>query len=155
MSKALIIKDGILASLAIIGSFATSLLGGWDKAMQTLIILMTVDYLTGLLIAAVWNKSPKSANGALESKAAGKGLIRKGMYIFAVLVACQVDQTIGLNDLARNATIYGFLGVEGLSIVENMGIMGVPMPPVIKRSFELLKKRGEQESEVRIDEQTE
>lgn len=155
MSKALIIKDGILASLSIIGSFATSLLGGWDKAMQTLIIFMTVDYLTGLLIAAVWNKSPKSANGALESKAAGKGLIRKGMYIFAVLVACQVDQTIGLNDLARNATIYGFLGVEGLSIVENMGIMGVPMPQVIKRSFELLKKRGEQESEVRIDEQTE
>lgn len=155
MSKALIIKDGILASLAIIGSFATSLLGGWDKAMQTLIIFMTVDYLTGLLIAAVWNKSPKSANGALESKAAGKGLIRKGMYIFAVLVACQVDQTIGLNDLTRNATIYGFLGVEGLSIVENMGIMGVPMPQVIKRSFELLKKRGEQESEVRIDEQTE
>jgi len=144
MSKALIIKDTVLASVAVVGSFTTSLLGGWDKAMQTLIIFMAIDYITGLLIAGVWNRSPKSANGSLESKAASKGLIRKSMYILAVLVACQIDITIGLDDIARNATIYGFLGVEGLSIVENMGIMGVPLPPVIKKSFEMLKQKAEE-----------
>lgn len=143
MTRTLTIKDASIAGLAVIASGLTEYLGGWDKAMTTLIIFMAIDYITGLLIAGVWNKSPKSETGSLESKAASKGLIRKAMYIAAVLVAVQIDWILNLDSLARNATIYGFLAVEGLSIVENMGIMGVPLPPIVKRSFELLKEKSD------------
>ena len=65
-----------LAVLAAIGTTVAEALGGWDTALQTLVILMAIDYLTGLLCALIWRKSPKTESGAFESKASIKGLIR-------------------------------------------------------------------------------
>lgn len=143
MTRAMIIKDSAITVLAFIGAGITNLVGGWDKAMQTLLIFMAIDYVTGVLIAAVWQKSPKSTCGTLESKAAGKGLIRKAMYLVTILVAAQVDSILSLEPLTRDAAIIGFIGVEGMSIVENMGIMGVPLPEPVKKAFEVLKQKGD------------
>lgn len=141
MTRSIYAKELMLSGLAISGAWITRAVGGWDKSLQTLIIFMAVDFVSGLLIAAVWKLSPKSSSGALESNAAGKGLIRKGAFLLVVLIANQLDETLGLNGFVRTATVYGFMGVEGLSIVENLGIMGVPMPAVVRRAFEQLKTK--------------
>ena len=142
MNKTMIIKDTILASLSVAGSFAVQALGGWDSALQTLIILMAIDYLSGLLIAGVWQKSSKSKTGALESKAGFKGLVRKGLILLVVLIGVQLDAILGLQAFCRTAIILFFCGNEGLSIVENLGVMGVPLPDFIKARFEQLKAKG-------------
>lgn len=142
MNKALIIKDSVLVALSIAGSFIARALGGWDTALQTLIILMAVDYITGIMIAAVWQKSNKSKTGALESRAGFKGLIRKGLILLVVLIGVQLDAIIGLQAFCRTAIVLFFCGNEGLSIVENLGIMGLPLPDFIKSKFEQLRDKG-------------
>ena len=148
MNKAMIIKDSVLAALAVAGSYAAQALGGWDSALQTLIILMAIDYITGLLIAGVWGKSSKSQTGALESKAGFKGLIRKGLILLIVLIGVQLDAIIGLESFCRTAVVLFFCGNEGLSIVENLGIMGLPLPDFIKARFEQLKAKGNPDSSI-------
>ena len=71
-------KDTICTAIGIIGGVIASLFGGWDTALQTLVIFMAIDYITGLVVAGVFHASPKTKTGALESKAGWKGLIRKG-----------------------------------------------------------------------------
>ena len=71
-------KYKIFTALALAGSALAELLGGWDQALQTLVIFMAADWITGgILLPAVFRKSPKSPNGALESRAGWKGLCRK------------------------------------------------------------------------------
>ena len=142
MNKEMIIKDSVLVALSVAGSFLARTLGGWDTALRTLIILMVIDYITGLLIAGVWQKSNKSQTGALESKAGFKGLIRKGLILLVVLIGVQLDAILGLQAFCRTAIILFFCGNEGLSIVENLGIMGVPLPDFVKEKFELLRQKG-------------
>lgn len=145
MDKVKVIYYGALAGLSAAGSVAANLLGGWDTALQTLCIMMAVDYLTGIVCALVWKKSPKSTDGAFESKASIKGLFRKAGILLAVLVATQLDKMTG-TDICRNAAVMFFVANDGLSIIENLGLMGLPMPAVIKNAFELLKKKGDTES---------
>ena len=142
MNKTLMIKDSVLVAFSVAGSFIARALGGWDTALQTLIILMAIDYITGLLIAAVWQKSSKSQTGALESKAGFKGLVRKGLILLVVLIGVQLDAILGLQAFCRTAIILFFCGNEGLSIVENLGVMGLPLPDFVKTKFEQLKDKG-------------
>ena len=142
MNKALIIKDSILAAFALGGSFIARSLGGWDTALQTLIIFMAIDYITGLLVAGIWQRSNKSQTGAIESRAGFKGLIRKGLILLVVLIGVQLDAIIGLQAFCRTAIVLFFCGNEGLSIVENLGIMGLPLPDFIKSKFEQLRDKG-------------
>ncbi len=142
MNKTTMIKDSVLAALAVAGSFLARALGGWDTALQTLIILMAADYITGVLIAAIWQRSGKSKTGALESKAGFKGLVRKGLILLVVLIGVQLDAILGLKAFCRTAIILFFCGNEGLSIVENLGIMGLPLPDFVKTKFEQLKEKG-------------
>ena len=142
MNKAMIIKDSILATFALTGSFIARSLGGWVTALQTLIIFMAIDYVTGLLVAGVWQRSNKSKTGALESRADFKGLIRKGLILMVVLIGVQLDAIIGLQAFCRTAIVLFFCGNEGLSIVENLGIMGLPLPDFVKTKFEQLKEKG-------------
>ncbi len=78
------IKNSVLAALAAAGAFVSHELGGWDAAMKVLVALMAADYITGVLIAAVWKKSSKSDSGTLDSKAGFKGLLKKGMILLLV-----------------------------------------------------------------------
>lgn len=138
-------KIGILSILGVIGGFISTLFGGWDAALTTLVIFMAVDYITGLIVAAVFKKSPKTESGALESKAGLKGLCKKGMIMLIVLVAIRLDMLSGTTFL-RDATIIAFICNETLSIMENAGLMGVKYPDVIKNTLDILQKKS-QESE--------
>ena len=139
-------KDFICTAIGIVGGAVSALFGGWDAALQTLIIFMAVDYLTGLLVAGVFHASPKSKTGTLESRAGWKGLIRKGETLLIVLVACRLDAVLG-STFVRDAAVIGFSANEALSIVENAGLMGLPIPAPVTKAIDVLKQRAEQEDE--------
>ena len=132
----------VLGGASAAGAVIANALGGWDTGLQTLVILMAVDYVTGVLCALVWKKSPKSTDGAFESNASFQGLLRKMAILLCVLIACRVDVYTG-TQLARDAVILFFIANDGLSIVENLGIMGVPIPPAIQNAFAALKGKAE------------
>ena len=121
-----------------------SVLGGWSEDLTTLLIFMAVDFTTGLLIAAIWKKSGKSQTGALNSRSAWKGLIRKGVTLLVVLVANRLDITLGVNYI-RTGVIIAFIVNEAISIVENLGIMGIPLPVMITKAIDILKQKSEAE----------
>ena len=127
-----------------VGAVFTSLLGGWDTSLMVLCIFMGVDYLTGLICAGVFHASPKSKSGALESKASFKGLVRKGAALLIVLVAHHLDLVLGIN-YVRDAVCIAFIVSEAISITENAGLMGVPVPKKLIQAIELLQKKEEQD----------
>jgi len=133
-------KIAILGTMGIAGSIVANLLGGWDMALQTLVLFMAVDYVTGLIVAGVFKKSDKTESGALESRAGWKGLFRKGVTLSIVLVATQLDKMTG-TEIIRDAVVIGYIANEYVSIIENAGLMGVPIPSAIARAIDLLKNR--------------
>lgn len=133
----------VSATIGMIGAAVTSLLGGWDYGMQLLVIAMAVDYISGVMVAGVWHKSTKTESGKLESRAGFKGLCRKGMILGLVLVAHYMDLAIGTQYI-RDAIVIGFAANEIFSILENLGLMGIQYPPVIKNALEVLRKKGEE-----------
>lgn len=137
-------KVKILSLIGVIGSFFASLFGGWDAALVTLLIFMGIDYVTGLIVAGVFHTSEKTENGTLESRAGWKGLCRKGVTLLVVLVACRLDLMMGSNFI-RDAVVIAFVANETISIIENAGLMGVPIPAVIVKAIEVLKKKAESE----------
>ena len=141
MSPAMV-KNGVLAVLAALGSTVAGALGGWDAALQTLLLFMALDYATGMLLAGVFPRSGKSGDGALDSRAGFKGLCKKGAQLLAVLVAARLDLLLG-EHWARTAVILFFLGNEGLSVLENLGLMGVPLPAALKQALSALRDQGD------------
>lgn len=131
----------LLVIVGTIGGAIATALGGWDAGLETLLVFMAVDYISGLA-AAIWHKSPKTPNGGLNSDVGLHGIIRKVMMLLAVLVGAQLDRVIG-SDFVRDCVVVAFCANECLSIVENAGIMGVPMPKVIIEAIEVLKERSE------------
>lgn len=128
-------------TLGLLGSGFAGLFGGWDAALMTLVIFMAVDYLTGLLVAGVFRCSAKTAEGALESGAGFRGLCRKGMELLVVLVACRLDLLMGSNFI-RDMVVIAFTANEAISIIENAGLMGVPMPQALVQSVEVLRQKA-------------
>ena len=124
------------------GGLIAQLFGGWTSDMITLLIFMAIDFITGLLVAGVFNNSTKSDTGALDSKAGWKGLCRKGITLFFVIIAHRLDVELGI-DYIRTAAIIGFIANEAMSIVENAGLMGVPLPKIITKAIEVLKQEAE------------
>lgn len=137
------VKVAILGGIGVVGSVIAEVFGGWDAAMITLVTLMIIDYIMGVLVAAVWHKSPKSESGTLESRAGWKGLCRKGVILLIVLIAAQLDILLGTSNIVRNAAIIGYSANELISVVENAGLMGVPIPSVIQKAIDVLQKKGE------------
>ncbi len=135
-------NKAICTGIGVVGSAIAALFGGWDAALITLMIFMAVDYVTGLLVAGVFHNSEKTPNGTLESHAGWKGLCRKGVTLLVVLVACRLDLVTGTNFI-RDAVVIGFIANETISIVENAGLMGVPIPAVITRAIDVLKHKAE------------
>ena len=145
------LKMMLLTVIGAAGSVIVNFLwGGWTEDLLTLIICMGVDFLMGLLLAAVWKKSGKSETGALNSKSAWKGLCRKGCSLLVVAVAYRIDVTLGVS-YVKTAVIIGFIANEGISILENYGMMGGNMPKALKRALEVLQEKadmaGEEEDE--------
>ena len=141
-----VIKNGILVGLAVFGSFATNALGGWDASLQVLIALMVADYITGVLVAAVWHKSSKSSSGTLNSVAGFKGILKKCAILLLVWIGVLLDQALG-SAYARTAVVLFFIGNEGISLLENLGLMGVPFPAFLRRALEALRDHGDKGKE--------
>lgn len=133
-------KNAICTSVGVVGSLVASFFGGWTASLTTLLIFMAIDYATGLIVAGVFHKSPKTETGALESKAGFKGLIRKLMILLFVLIGYRLDVAVGTTYI-RDAVCIAFIVNELLSIVENAGLMGIPIPAVITEAIDILKKK--------------
>lgn len=134
-------KEKICTGIGVVGSFVASLFGGWDAGLMTLVIFMAIDYSSGLLVAGVFHNSNKTSTGTLESIAGWKGLCRKGMTLLFVLIAYRLDLALGVNYI-RDAVIIGFMANELISIVENAGLMGLPLPAVIAKAIDVLTSKG-------------
>ncbi|MFB9330084.1 holin family protein [Paenibacillus aurantiacus] len=133
-------ETAIGGAIASIGVIATDWLGGWDKALQVLIVLMVADYVTGVL-GAIKNKK-------VNSDVMFWGGIRKAVVLFIVGLASLLDEWIQPGaPIFRTAAIYFYGGREGLSVVENLGTIGVPLPGKIRDFLEQLSEKGNAKNE--------
>ena len=132
----------IFTGIGLAGSILASAFGGWDAALETLMLMMAADWITGGIILPVFfGNSPKSASGTLESRAGWKGMCRKGMTLLYVMIAARLDNLMGTTYL-RNAVCIGFIANEALSVMENAALMGVPLPDVLKKVIGVLKDQS-------------
>ena len=136
------LKNWGLVTWAALGSLVANTLGGWTADMKALVFMMGADYLTGVLVAALWQRSDKSRTGALDSKAGFRGLCKKGVILLLVWLGVLLDEALGVS-YVRTAVILFFLGNEGLSLLENIGLMGVPFPAFLKKALEALRDKGD------------
>lgn len=111
------------------------LLGGVDIALQSLLIVIVIDYLTGIA-SAIYNKE-------LSSKIGFKGIIKKFSYLLVVSLSVVIDNLLGQSGLIRSLVIYFFVANDGLSIIENMAQMNVKLPQKLIDTLEQIKKKGE------------
>lgn len=133
-------RENIFCSIiGVTGGFISALFGGWSSALTTLIIFMAIDYITGIIVAGVFKKSKKTETGALESYTGWKGLCRKGVSLLIVLIACRLDITLG-SSFIRDAVIIAFIANETISIIENAGLMGIPIPSIITKAIDCLEE---------------
>ena len=130
----------VCAAVGAVGGVIARALGGWDNAVVTLIIFMVIDYAMGIIVAAVFKKSEKSENGGLSSRVCWIGLARKVMTLLFVIIANRLDVLIG-TDYIRTGLIISFCAPELISICENAGLMGVPLPAVITKAIDILKNK--------------
>ncbi len=144
-------KAKLCTLLGVVGSAIAALFGGWDTGLATLIVFMVIDFGSGIVVAGVFHKSRKTETGALESRTGWKGLCRKCMTLFFVLIAYRLDLVIGTNYI-RDTVIIGFIANELISIVENAGLMGIPLPAVIQKGIDILTSKADQpEKETKHD----
>lgn len=137
-------KDIVCAGIGAVGGVIAALFGGWSSAMVTLVIFMGIDYLSGMIVAGVFHRSAKSDTGALESRAGWKGLCKKCMTLLFVLIAHRLDLAIGVSYM-RDAVVIGFIANELISITENAGLMGIPLPKVITKAIDILTNESDGE----------
>lgn len=135
-------KDFICAALGAAGGAVAAAFGGWDAGLMTLIIFMAIDFASGLVVAGVFHKSRKTESGTLESRTGWKGLCKKAMTLLFVLIAHRLDIVLGTS-YVRDTVCIGFMVNELISIVENAGLMGIPLPAVIQKSIDILTKKAE------------
>jgi len=135
-------KEFLCAAIGVIGSFLASIFGGWDSALVTLAIFMVVDYISGFIVAGVFHKSKKTESGSLNSAIGWKGLCKKFMILVIVVIAYRLDIAIKV-DYIRTMVILGFMANELISIVENAGLMGLPLPKVINKAIDILTSKSD------------
>ena len=127
-------KDLLCSILSISATGLIYLLGGWDVAPVCLIVAIILDYISGIIKAYV--------NKDLSSKIGFKGLLKKVGVLLIVMLAVLVDRITGETGAIRTLVIYYFVANEGLSILENLALAGVPIPESIKNALKILKDLG-------------
>ena len=137
------LKGIVCTSIGIVGAVISDLFGGWDAAMTTLIVFMSIDYITGIIVAGVFRQSKKSDTGGLKSNVGWQGLCRKGVTLALVLMSCRLDIMMGTAYI-KDTVVIAFCTNELISIVENAGLMGIPMPNIITRAIDILKHESEE-----------
>ena len=143
MEKTTLIKTGFYTFICTMGGVLGNLFGGWDKLIIALITCSIIDYLSGGAVAIVFKNSPKTETGGAQSNVGFKGLVKKFFIYLIIVVIVQIDTVVGSNGFIRNAVIIGFMVNEVLSIVENAGLMGIPMPDTVKNAIDILKSKSQ------------
>ena len=133
-------KQLICTVAGLVGSALSWALGGWDGALTALVVCMAVDYLSGSMVALVFHNSRKTESGAYNSAYGLKGLCKKGLMLLFVTVSVQAERLLGV-DYVRSAVCIGFCVNEILSIVENLGLAGIPMPEAVVKALEQLQSK--------------
>lgn len=132
-------KRHLCTAIGMIGAGIGWIFGGFDAALTALLILMVIDYVSGCIVALVFHTSPKTDNGAYDSRLCLKGLCKKILMLLTVILAVQIDRLLGV-EYVRDAVCIGLAANEVLSIVENLGHAGIPMPKAVIRALEQLQK---------------
>jgi len=140
------VKHTVLTIIGSIGSFASYLFGGFDKLLIALIIFMIIDFLSGLILAIVFKNSSKTKNGRVSSEAGIRGLAKKIFILFLVTVATQLDLVLSTS-VVRDGVVIAFISMEGISILENATLAGLPVPRIIKNALEVLNKSEDENDE--------
>lgn len=138
----LTIKNVICGAFGVACGAIVGALGGWDMALEALVVCMIVDFISGFIVASVFHNSPKTETGTATSEVIRQGLSRKCMTLLFVFVGYELELTSG-SKFIRESIIYGFTANELLSIIENAGLMGIPLPAAITNAVELLKQKAE------------
>lgn len=128
-------KQFITNGISFIITCLTYFLGGFDLALKSLLIVMIIDYLTGVS-SAIYNKK-------LSSKIGFKGIIKKFCYLLVVGLSVAIDNLTGQNGIIRSLVIYCFIANDGISIIENMGELDIKLPQKLIDTLEQLKKKGD------------
>lgn len=139
-------KSTLLSAVGVIGAGVSYLVGGFDSTVIALLMFMGIDFVTGLIVGGVFHKSPKTETGTLESKAGWKGLCKKGVVLFFVFIGTQLDILL-TTEYIRDGVCIAFIVNELLSIIENAGLMGVPIPKILANAIEILKSKSGEENE--------
>ena len=125
--------------IGIIGASVSYLLGGWNTMIQTLLLFMILDYLTGIIAAGVFHKSNKTDSGALSSKAGFKGLAKKMVILIIICLAYHIDIMLNLNNTLYSIVVIAYISNEAISILENAIAMGIPIPKKLEEAIETMK----------------
>lgn len=127
-------KESICTILGMILTAFIYLLGGIDIALQCLLIAIVLDYVSGIIKAFITKQ--------LSSKIGFKGIIKKVGLLLIVMLGVLVDRVTGDTGAIRTLVIYYFVANEGLSIIENLSLAGVPIPKGLKKALKALKEKG-------------
>ena len=126
--------------VAVIATFFTYLFGGWDVALSILITFMILDYITGV----IWAYIQKNLN----SEVGFKGLVKKCTILIVLIVGAMLDRLLNSGEwVFRTLVAYFYIANEGISLLENISKLGVPIPAKIKDALEQLNKEGTEEQE--------
>ena len=119
-----------------IGAFVSFMFGGWSTLLSILLAFVVIDYVSGFFAAGI--------EGKLNSSTGMKGIAKKVAVFFVVAVAHMMDVALGYDGhILRDATIFFFLANEALSILENAGRIGVPVPGALKKAIDILNEKSE------------
>lgn len=145
MEKYLNLKNVFISSCSMVAGLITSLLGGWTKGLNSLVVLMITDYIIGMILAIVFKKSSKTSSGGCSSKVGFIGLVKKFIILLMVIVGNQVDLLLSTH-YVKDCCCIGFCANEIISIIENVGLMDIKLPKIITDSISILQKKGESEN---------
>lgn len=135
--------DKILKFLAGIAGAIAGLFGEWTTTLTILVVVMAIDYISGVLVAAC-GKSPKTEAGGLSSKVGFIGIAKKGFIMLLVLLATMLDKAIGNETMVfQTSLVFYYIANEGLSVLENAALMGLPFPEKLKKALETLRDQEE------------
>jgi len=122
-------------AVAVVGTFLTTFFGGWDTMLRVLVLFVAIDYVVG--VTAAWLEKK------LNSEIGARGIVKKFLLFVVVALAVQVDLALG-QEIFRSLAIWFYLANEALSIIENAGRCGVPIPSFLKTALEQMKQKADE-----------
>lgn len=137
--------DKVVKTVCGVAGAVMGVFGEWNMLLTLLACAMALDYMSGLVVAGL-GRSLKTKNGGIDSKVGFIGLAKKGFIMLIVLTATLLDRALGVDKMVfQTATTCYYIANEGISVFENAGMIGLPVPPVLQRALEQLKQRGEED----------